>query len=335
MKPLTKWAWNIGRLAVGIGLAAWIFHRIWNQPRGMDSREWAPHWFLLMLAGHLLYLGAYLLGITRWRLLLRAHDIRLGWGRCFTLFFLGHFFNAFLLGATGGDVMKAYYAARETHHRKTEAVTTVFLDRLLGLVALVILVLAILTFRFRFLLAHPMLEEGALYLLLVLAVIGLAITLMWRRNWLESGFWKGSALTKRLPASVRSHGARIYAAVYHFKGKPALLAQAFGLSLGVHILSLLACCLFASAIRSGLTLFQAFTLYPLLGALGAIPITPGGLGVREGAAVVIFGTVGIPPLTAFLLSLIPWLSITLWSLFGGLLYLAEPWRKDHGTHPSA
>jgi uncharacterized protein (TIRG00374 family) len=329
MKPLAKWSWNIGRLAVGIGLAGWIFHRIWSQPHNLNIHDWSPHWLLLMLGGHLLFLGAYLLGIARWHLLLRSHGIGLRGSRCVTLFFIGHFFNAFLPGATGGDVMKAYYAARETHHRKTEAVTTVFLDRLLGLVALLILVLVILAFRIRFLLTQPSLEKAALFLLFTLVVIGLVVTLLWRRNWLENRIVKQIAQSAYLPAVVRSQAARIYSTVYHFRAQPAVLAKAFGLSLGVHILSLLACCLFATAIRSGLTVFQAFTLFPLLGALGSIPITPGGLGIREGAAVMIFGTVGIPPMTAFLLSLIPWLSVTLWSLFGGVLYLAEPLRNDH------
>ena len=38
----------------------------------------------------------------------------------------------------GGDLMKAYYAARETHHKKTEAVTAVFVDRLVGLWAMLL-----------------------------------------------------------------------------------------------------------------------------------------------------------------------------------------------------
>ncbi len=332
MKPLAKWGWNFGRLAVGMGLAGWIFHRIWNQPHGMNVHDWSPHWILLMLGGQLLFLGAYLLGIERWRILLRTHDIRLCWSRCFTLFFIGHFFNAFMLGATGGDLIKAYYAARETHHRKTEAVTTVFLDRLLGLVALVILILVILTFRIRFLLSHPSIEKAAFFLLILLVAIGLMVILLWHRNWIESRFWKRITRLTHMPAVVSDQMARIYAAIYHFRKKPALLAKAFGLSLGLHILSLLADFMFATAIHSHLTLFQAFTLFPLLSALGTIPITPGGLGIREGAAVIIFGSVGIPPLTAFLLSLIPWIGVTLWSLFGGLLYLAEPLRKDHVIH---
>ena len=341
MKPLTKWAWNIGRLAVGIGLAGWILHRIWvQQPHRLDVRDWSPHWLLLMLGGHLLYFMALLLGIERWRRLMRSQDIALRWSRCFTVFFIGHFFNAFMLGATGGDVIKAYYAARETHHRKTEAVATVFLDRLMGLVALVLLVLGILAFRIRYLLKQPSMAKSALFLLLVLSAIALVMALLWHRNWLESRFWKRMEHSTRIPGALVTHTARIYGAVYHFRARPGVLARTFALSVGVHVFSLLACLLFSIAIRSGLSPAQAFILYPLLGAVGAIPITPGGLGFREGAAVVIFGSVGIPPMTAFLLSLIPYLSITLWSLFGGLIYLLEPaqarFRPDDepGAHKS-
>src|SRR2546430_8221736 len=51
------------------------------------------------------------------------------------------FFNAFLLGSTGGDVIKAWYVAHETHHKKAEAVATVVVDRLIGLLALFIITL--------------------------------------------------------------------------------------------------------------------------------------------------------------------------------------------------
>ena len=48
---------------------------------------------------------------------------------------IGIFFNNFVPGLTGGDFVKAYYVSRETH-KKTEAITTVFLDRAVGLFAL-------------------------------------------------------------------------------------------------------------------------------------------------------------------------------------------------------
>ena len=51
---------------------------------------------------------------------------------------MAHFFNSLLLGSTGGDLLKAYFAAGETSQRKAEAATTVVVDRLLGLFAMLL-----------------------------------------------------------------------------------------------------------------------------------------------------------------------------------------------------
>src|SRR6185369_13725757 len=78
------------------------------------------------------------LGIMRWRTLLSAGGFQLSFGRATEISFVAHFFNSLMLGTVGGDVMKAYYAARETHHRKTEAVVTVLVDRVIGLWAMLV-----------------------------------------------------------------------------------------------------------------------------------------------------------------------------------------------------
>jgi uncharacterized protein (TIRG00374 family) len=334
MKSSATWAWTVGRLVLGIALVSWLFHRLWSQPKAFDMGTWSPHWVLWMLGGHLLFLSVYTLGVTRWRLLMTAHHIDLSWKRCFTLFFIGHFFNAFMLGSTGGDMIKAFYTARESHHQKTESATLVFLDRLIGLVALIVLVLIILACRLPFLHEQPSLAKAAFYLVMVLAALTILAVLLLSRNWLEKPFWNRDPSSDRRLDLIFSHAGRMYGAVHHFKTKPAILAKAFGLSLFIHAFSLLACCCFSAAIHSGLSVFQCFTLFPLLGVFGAIPITPGGLGFREGAAVVIFGTVGVEPATAFLLSLLPYMSGSVWSLFGGILYLMDPIRRKNPA-PSA
>jgi uncharacterized protein (TIRG00374 family) len=330
MKRLLHWGGWIARLAIGGGLTFWIVRRLLSQPINFDTGNWTPLWPLWMGGGHLLFFGAYLLGIVRWRLLMDCHFIHLSWKRAFSIFFIGHFFNAFMLGATGGDMIKAWYAARETHHRKTEAATLVFLDRLVGLVGLVILVLAVLAFRVRFIRDQPSVSRATLFLVILLGATLLGLALLWRRNWLESAAW--NRLSSRLPKRLSAQASRVYRAVFDFKNHPVALLHAFFLSLGVHILSLLACLCFAIALGVPLSIFHAFTLFPLLGALGSIPVTPGGYGFREGISVVLFGTIGIEPVPAFLISLFPHLSMLLWSLFGGLLYLAEPVRGRPALH---
>src|SRR5262249_5132501 len=79
-----------------------------------------------------------LIGLLRWRMVLAVRGLHLSLARTTEISLVAHFFNSLLLGVTGGDLLKAYYAARETHHRKTEAVVTVVVDRLLGLFAMLL-----------------------------------------------------------------------------------------------------------------------------------------------------------------------------------------------------
>ena len=81
-----------------------------------------PWW----LAGIILTFLGLLAGVFRWKEILAAQGLRLPLSRVFSIFFIGQFFNAFMLGACGGDVARAYYASRDTPGRRTEAASTVF-----------------------------------------------------------------------------------------------------------------------------------------------------------------------------------------------------------------
>lgn len=71
-----------------------------------------------------------------WMLAVQA--VKLTIWQAIKLSYAGNFFNFAMPGTVGGDLVKAYYITRFTHH-KTEAVTSVFLDRVIGLLGLTIL----------------------------------------------------------------------------------------------------------------------------------------------------------------------------------------------------
>ena len=64
--------------------------------------------------------------------LLRAQGIYIGYWEGIKLTYAGNFFNFVMVGTTGGDLFKAFYVAQHTRY-KLEAVTTIFLDRVVGL----------------------------------------------------------------------------------------------------------------------------------------------------------------------------------------------------------
>jgi uncharacterized protein (TIRG00374 family) len=77
-------------------------------------------------------------GVIRWQTVLKVHGLDMPLQRTTQISLIAHFFNSFLLGSVGGDVLKAYYVARETHHKKTEAVVTVLVDRIIGMFSLLL-----------------------------------------------------------------------------------------------------------------------------------------------------------------------------------------------------
>lgn len=74
----------------------------------------------------------------RLKLLLAVQRITIGLRESILLTFAGNFFNFAMPGTTGGDIYKAYHIAKRTTKR-TEGVTVVFLDRVIGLISFLIL----------------------------------------------------------------------------------------------------------------------------------------------------------------------------------------------------
>src|ERR1700677_1741272 len=92
-----------------------------------------------ILAGLAIFPLTVIITSLRWHELLKALDIRLTIARTFVLNMVAMFYNTIVpAGSTGGDFLKAYSVARQTHHR-TRAVMSVVVDRAIGLVALIIL----------------------------------------------------------------------------------------------------------------------------------------------------------------------------------------------------
>ena len=106
-------------------------------------RSSSPMFLLLALLLH--FPVGFLQGV-RLQWLLRAQTIRVGYWNCIKLSFAGNFLNfATPLGSNAGDVFKAYFLTTHTD-RKTEAATTIFLDRAIGLGTLIVCVAAIASF---------------------------------------------------------------------------------------------------------------------------------------------------------------------------------------------
>ena len=122
----------------------------------------------LLLLALLIHLPVALPQALRFKWMLGAQEIRVSYWECLKLTFAGNFLNfATPLGSHAGDVFKAYFVSLHTTH-KTEAVTTVLLDRIIGLTTL-LSVVAVIT------MVSPSDSPLAAFRLWVLLALGIGV----------------------------------------------------------------------------------------------------------------------------------------------------------------
>jgi glycosyltransferase 2 family protein len=254
-----------------------------------------------------------LLTAWRWRWLVRALGLALSASEAVRYTFYGIFFNLFVPGSTGGDVVKAWYAARRTG-RATKAVVSVLVDRLVGLFALVLFAAAVLfVARDREGFATPRVLVGAV---LGGAVVA-GVLVLSRRVRRALGL---SAVLRRLP--LQRVWTEVDAAVRLYRAHAGSLVLGLLVSLVNHAGT--ASCAWLLARALGLRevgLSDCLALIPVVSLLSAIPLLPGGWGVGEMAFAAFFVPLGLAPSEAVAWSIVFRLSILASGLPGAALWL--------------
>lgn len=257
----------------------------------------------------------------RWHKLLEAVDIRMGLWRAFVINMVGAFFNTFLLGSTGGDVIKAYYAARQTTH-KTRAVMSVLIDRVLGLLAIVMLAGVMAAFQYfdspvkTDPTAHACLNV-ALVCVVMLVAVGLGLAVLFQptiRHVLGLEF-----ILNRLPMQKQVNSARETMRIY--RQRPVLMLWALVMTIPVHVTTVVSALLAGKAFGLPIQSLYYFTVVPVVVLVGSIPISPQGAGVMEGFAFLLMQKQGATVNHAVALTMSIRVVQILWNLTGGIFVL--------------
>ncbi len=299
---------------VTLGLLWWIFRDPEQNRLMLSALESAK--FAWLIPGVLAVGAAFLLQTQRWVMLLAVQGISMGWWRAWRLIMVGAFFNLFLFGATGGDVIKIFYAMRETATKKSAAFLSVMVDRIVGLVALVVAAAVICAWNFSMLLSNPV----------TAALMGsLAVILGGSLGVIVAGFVVDRLqLAHRLPGWIPLHGRIVEMAsafsIYARDGR-TLLAT-LGLSIPAHLLIFSAFYFSARAFTDALSLMNVFCVMPIINTITALPISLSGVGVREKLFQNTFGALfGLPTDVSTVISLGGFSMTLFWGLVGGVVYL--------------
>jgi glycosyltransferase 2 family protein len=245
------------------------FEQLWEQPK-----DWR-----LLSAALACAFGSIVLSFLRWRILVLALGINFRISDALRLGSLGYALNFVSLGNLGGDLFKAVFLAHRQPGRRTEAIATVIVDRLMGLA--VMLVLASVGIMATGLVNA---EQDALRTLCRAILLATAGGLTGVAVVLFVPALTGPSITTRIH-SIPLLGAaisRLIQAVRAYRDQKNLLAQACALSFVVDMLYIVSFYLVAQGLPSRApTLGQHLVIVPVANLAGAIPVTPAGLGTLE------------------------------------------------------
>ena len=250
----------------------------------------------------------------RWQLLVARCGADLPYARLFRLSMIGVFFNQTLPSSAGGDAMRIWLLGKQSTWRI--AAYSVLLDRVIGVVALAILVVLCLPWTLG--LVRSPVGRAAL-LLIGCGCIAAGIAFM-ALSWRPLRFLQRWSPTRHLAAAA--------GIAMSLLRSPSSLIAVFGSSIIVHLLTALAAWCAARAVGADLPLLYSLYLVSPVVLLTVIPISIAGWGVREGAMVVAFGYAGLAQSDGLIVSLLFGFGYLVLGIVGGLVWVLTSSGND-------
>lgn len=301
------------KLSISVALIYWIL-------RGTELGEiWsainAANLPLVFVAFLLHFVGFYISAL-RWRILLKTQGVKSSVPFLIQSYMVSAFFNNLLPSIVGGDAVRVYDSWR-LGKNKANALAVVFIDRFLGLVALMLFALCglLVVDQLSASLSLPLLPLwmglGFLGMLLVIWTIFFPSgkILIWLQGIRLPG-WK----------KLENILDKIVTTFLVFKGQKKALLSSLWLSILLQTNVVLCYFLLAEALNFDIPLANFFLIIPLAIFIMMLPISINGIGLRESVFVFFFSAFGVVKYQAIAFSWLAYGLVILQGLLGGIVY---------------
>lgn len=284
----------IVKLAISSGLLYFVLSKAGADKVLSIIKAINPFAFILAI---FIYFVSLYISTMRWRLLLPEEFKK---KRLFSFYLIGSFFNTFLPGSIGGDAVKTYYLYKEINSGSL-SLSSVFMDRYIGFVSLMIMGLISYLIGFNYL-------KGSI--------------IEWLLPMIILAFLTGSVVLfgLRFGKKIRVL-SQFYDYFDNYRNQKILIAKTLFLSFVVQTMSTMSMYVVTLGLGQHIPLIYFFIFFPIIVTISTLPISISGIGIREGSFVLLFGLVGIRPEMATAMSFAWFLSISIGGLAGLFEYL--------------
>ena len=318
------------RLALGAGLLAYLIH---EHERSFDSvASQLLHIPLTCIVGAILLdLAGQTLCAWRWSLLTAKGGRPIGMNRTFPIYFSGMFFNICLPTAIGGDVIKTVGLGRQMGS-KSAAFASVFMDRNVGLAALLTLGLfssLMIQTTLQVTVRHQLLTVHLWWLFLILAAGYVLANVILFGDTLFN--WVDRIVLRLAPQKVREKVEKLHFSLQLYRQSVTGYLGVFTLSMLYQIMECGSVWLLGHGLGLELPFWVFATMVTFQAIAGLLPITINNIGVREGIfCAILLGQTAASGLSedkvkdeGMALALAYLLLIIFSGLVGGIVYLVS------------
>lgn len=246
--------------------------------------------------------------VLKWRLFLRQLGISASCAKLFGLYLVGYFVNVFTPSFIGGDVVRSLALGPQVN--RAHAVSATALERYTGIVAMLVMALAACC-------VSSVVPQRVVWVVVV-AAVGCAIA-----TWVIFAGWINRLATKiALPAKILKVADTIHEGLVWGVKDRALVGRAFVLSIVFHLLTIVNTAAVGAAVGwSGIPWGGLLAVVPLILLVGAVPVSPQGLGIQEGAFVFFLHAVGATTGEALAIALVLRAKSYLLALCGAVVWV--------------
>ncbi len=227
----------------------------------------------------------------RWQRIAEFGGGRLSAGRAMLYTLIGSFFSQALPSTVGGDAARIWLLARDARAWKN-AIFSVLIDRIAGLIWLAVLVLFCLPWSL-VLIANPIGRTA----LILIGVAGAAAP----AGLLVLSLLGGTSIARwKAIHHLADIANTVWTVLTSARTGPVLTV----ISLAVHLMTVVVLWLCAQAIGSSFTFLNSLLLIPPVILISAVPVSIAGWGVRESAMIAAFTYAGLPESDGLLVSIL-------------------------------
>jgi len=218
----------------------------------------------------------------QWRYLLKIQNIKISYPEVLEFTYMGLFFNSFLPSSTGGDVYKVYKAGKKTSNWG-RILSATFLDRVYGFIVLILIGLFGTIISFSYLVDKKLIVFISLIAFLFFMIITLLIVISEKVFLITTYILEKFRLDNLIPILKNF---RLYT-IFTIKQKKILII--FFISFLTQMLRIISNYYAAKSLNVDIPFVLFLSFIPIIGTAVAIPISFGGVGVREYLSMELFG----------------------------------------------